>query len=253
MAACYAVLTLPLLLVLLQYQATVLHDRDVLKDPELVARLLERNADPNGFDKDGVPPLHYAMQSGTKEVVEMLVAAGTNLNIPDASGATFLNVMVGRGNVEMTRLLLDQGASPKIPGSNGSTPLHVVAALGNGSEFVEIAELLIERGADPLKLNQQMQTPGQLHVGWLRTPSASHQATQLAADGSRTMGDVLQVQIPAGGFAPTAAFPSLVTKAASKIYTRGGNKFGRDAAPAAKPFGGPTPRHTPGTATWPII
>ena len=229
----------------------MLHDHDVLKDKVLVKRLLERNADPNTFDMDGVPPLHHAMQAGTREVAEILIAAGTNLNIPDASGATFLNVMVGRGNVEMTRLLLDQGASPNIPDANGNTPLHVVVQNefgrvrrdtasttkkgshnpDKGSEFVEIAELLLERGADKLKLNQQMQTPGQLHAGWLRTHSADAQGAQPAAHGSKSMSDVLQVQMPTAGFAPVVKFSPVnrtvnpvANKVESKFYTRAGRK-----------------------------
>ena len=224
-------------------------------------RLLERNADPNTFDEDGVPPLHHAMQAGTKEVAEILIAAGTNLNIPDAFGATFLNVMVGRGNVEMTRLLLDQGASPNIPDANGNTPLHVVVehefarvgrdaasttkkgshTLDKGSEFVEIAELLIERGADKLKLNQQMQTPGQLHAGLASNALGRPQGAQPAAHGSKSMSDVLEVQIPkipTGGFkfAPVAKFspvnrtvaPVVNKVVSSKSYTRGGRNFAKE-------------------------
>jgi ankyrin repeat protein len=243
------------------YQATVLHDHDVLKDKVLVKRLLERNADPNTFDEDGVPPLHHAMQAGTKEVAEILITAGTNLNIPDAFGATFLNVMVGRGNVEMTRLLLDQGASPNIPDANGNMPLHVVVehefarvgrdtasttkkgphTLDKGSEFVEIAELLIERGADKLKLNQQMQTPGQLHAGLASNALGRPQGAQPAAHGSKSMSDVLEVQIPnipTGGFkfAPVAKFspgnrtvaPVVNKVVSSKSYTRGGRSFAKE-------------------------
>ena len=58
---------------------------------------------------------------------------------------TALHVATNRGNLEMVRLLLDYKASVNIQDEDGDRPLHLCAF----SSEPEIAELLIQHGANP--------------------------------------------------------------------------------------------------------
>uniref|UniRef100_A0A670HT07 Ankyrin repeat and BTB/POZ domain-containing protein 2 n=1 Tax=Podarcis muralis TaxID=64176 RepID=A0A670HT07_PODMU len=85
----------------------------------------------NTMDDQGMTPLMYACSAGDEAMVQMLIDAGANLDIP---------------------LLLDAGAHVEGSAVNSGednyaeTPLQLASAAGN----YELVSLLLSRGADPL-------------------------------------------------------------------------------------------------------
>ena len=84
--------------------------------------------------------------------MNMLLEAGADPNIGEKRTPLF--IAVNRGQVDIARLLVNRGADPDlIAGSERETALHEAARLGNQ----DMVQLLIEAGADPNALTVRMQ------------------------------------------------------------------------------------------------
>ncbi len=89
--------------------------------------------------------IHLAAGAGNIEAIKQHLAAGTDLNAKDeVAGWTPLNYAVMSGEKEAVEVLIDNGADVNVKDKYGSTPLHD-ASLGKHNEVVE---LLISKGAD---------------------------------------------------------------------------------------------------------
>ena len=73
-----------------------------------------------GYDKDR--PLHVAAVWGDVQAIEMLVAAGAEVDARGEDQFTPLHNAVGQGHVAAARRLLELGASPHTRGEWGGTP-----------------------------------------------------------------------------------------------------------------------------------
>ena len=105
----------------------------------------------NGVDVDekddlwGRTPLHIAAEEGHKEIAELLIAKGADVNAKDSVGFTPLHEAAFYGQNEIAELLIAKGADVNAKDDNFvGTPLHRAAYYGQK----EIAELLIASGAD---------------------------------------------------------------------------------------------------------
>lgn len=80
----------------------------------IVKRLLDKKSDPNITDYFGELPLHYVAPGkyGNREIFEMLLAAGTNIDSTNDNGKTLLYKAVEENNIEAVEYLLALGASP---------------------------------------------------------------------------------------------------------------------------------------------
>ena len=87
--------------------------------------------------KDGNTPLHTAAQFGHKEVAELLIAKGADVNAA-VDGITPLHFAVARGHKEVAELLIAKGADVNAKNDGGETPL-------DGADG-EIADLLRKHG-----------------------------------------------------------------------------------------------------------
>jgi ankyrin repeat protein len=92
--------------------------------------------------------LHFAAQAGDVSEVKRLVAAGADVNVQDENGNTPLKYASAEPHPEVLRTLIALGASPHLSDRRGFTPIHCVAGHGFYEEAIEMAEILIEAGAD---------------------------------------------------------------------------------------------------------
>jgi len=101
----------------------------------------------NTFSPDGFMPLGLAVFFGHQQIVEALLAAGAEVNVPsrEAMKVTPLQSAAAAREVAIARLLIEHGANvnAKQPES-GFTPLHEAAANGD----LDFATLLIDNGAE---------------------------------------------------------------------------------------------------------
>jgi len=99
--------------------------------------------DVNAKDDVGETPLHWAAWIGHKEIVELLITAGADVN---AKGdGTPLHHAALRGKKEIVELLIANGADVNTKGGwMVGTPLHYVVVGGH----IELVELLIAEGTD---------------------------------------------------------------------------------------------------------
>jgi ankyrin repeat protein len=105
----------------------------------------------NAYSPDGFQPLGYACFFGRREVAEVLLAAGAELESParNAMQVRPLHSAVAQSDRDtalfLAERLLDAGASPNTVQQGGATPLHEAAFRGNAS----LVRLLLRHGADP--------------------------------------------------------------------------------------------------------
>lgn len=82
--------------------------------------------------------LFEAVKAGNADAVNELIKAGVELNQQDKQGWTALNWAAAKGNVEMAELLLENGADPFSVGRDLRTPQMIALAAGQ----VELVKLL---------------------------------------------------------------------------------------------------------------
>jgi cytohesin len=86
---------------------------------------------------DGSIPLHGAAFWGLKEVAELLIAKGADVNVKDYKGVTPLHDAALWGHKEIAELLLANGADVDAKDEDGDTPLDV-AILRNDKETADL-------------------------------------------------------------------------------------------------------------------
>ncbi len=127
-----------------------------------IIRLYARGADVNNFIGKTATPLHYAVASGRKEAVEILLLLGARTEVKDMYGITPLISAVRSDDLEMAELLIRYGARPDAPDKNLSTPLHYSSALG----YFYIADMLLYYDAVTELHDQEGNTPLMIGVSF---------------------------------------------------------------------------------------
>ncbi|MEG4393940.1 ankyrin repeat domain-containing protein [Microcoleus sp. BROC3] len=117
---------------------TLLHNAAKIGFKELVEQLIKDGANVAILDSEKRTPLHYAT---TKEVAALLML---DINAMDEYGNTPLHLAVDRGSQDIAELLIANGARVNARNANGQTPLYQAIAIGHN----DIAALLIKNGAD---------------------------------------------------------------------------------------------------------
>ncbi len=124
-------------------------------DIKRLRSLLSRGVDVNSRVEGARTPLQQAAGGGHKDIVELLIAEGAEIDAVDLSGVNALLRALWRGNEHAAELLLTRGASADLPAEPNEPsehselllayhPLHH-AAMGG---YERVAELLIAGGAD---------------------------------------------------------------------------------------------------------
>ena len=159
------------------------------------------------FGSSGDSALHRAAFNDRMEMVDALLRAGADVNVPNVNGFTPLHSAVR--NLDCVRLLLRGKAKVNVAAHGVWTPLHLAAIVGNA----DVADALVKAGADKTALAQ------------------GRTASQLAAEkGYAELAEKLRPEAPAASPAPAPA-ESARSAAAPKPA----------AEPAAEPVAAPEP------------
>jgi len=127
-----------------------------------IIKLYALGADVNNFVGSVATPLHYAVSSGSKKAVEILLLLGALPDKPDQYGYTPLIAAVMADNLEIAELLIRYGASISKTDGNGSSPLHHASALG----FFYITDMLLYYDAPVENYDVEGNTPLLLGVSF---------------------------------------------------------------------------------------
>src|SRR5207247_778516 len=109
---------------------------------EVVELLLAKGIDVNGTERGGPTALQFAAAAGHADIVALLLAKGADPRKADERGWTPLHMATGK---RIAELLVDKGADANARSQTGEAPLHLAAAHGHTA----MIELLLEHKADP--------------------------------------------------------------------------------------------------------
>jgi len=103
-------------------------------------------------DRSGTTPLHKALLGGHKEIAELLISKGANVNAKDNDGLTPLHWAETK---ELAELLITKGADVNAKWNGGLTYLHQAAVKSRNG----VAEFLISKGLDVNEKDEDGNTP----------------------------------------------------------------------------------------------
>jgi ankyrin repeat protein len=138
---------------------------------DAAALLIEFGADVKARSKAGFTPLLFAVMNNQIAAVKALLDHGANVEDRALDGSTTLNMAVINAYYDLASLLLDHGANPNVQDLNG-TPLHSLVWMrkpgtsweaaatasdpipvprpsGQRMTALQLAEKLLQKGADP--------------------------------------------------------------------------------------------------------
>ena len=94
--------------------------------------LVEKGADVNLPDKQGLCQLHFVALRGERELADLLISKGAQINSnKNVVGATPLDIAVSRGHKDVVELLIAKGAQLNLKDKRGNTPLLRAVSAGN--------------------------------------------------------------------------------------------------------------------------
>ncbi|CAG9939809.1 unnamed protein product [Clonostachys rosea f. rosea IK726] len=170
-------------------QVTQKRERGRTSYLETIRVLFQHGAQLEYKEANGKTALHTAALEGFCDVVDLLASLGAEVNTRDGHGNTpLISTSLKLGRADMTQLLLRIGADINAKNERGNSPLSMTrdtaepvavakVLLDNGAMItadvegntplhlsghigsLELAELLLEHGADVHALNRQNQTP----------------------------------------------------------------------------------------------
>jgi ankyrin repeat protein len=118
---------------------------------EIAEILIAKGADVNKFGKDitEFAPFEFtavteAIRRNNIDLIKMFVAKGADVNKLTSLGESYLHFTAFLNRPELAEYFIDLGLDVNIKKNGNMTPLHIAAVAGNK----EVAELLIKKGAD---------------------------------------------------------------------------------------------------------
>ncbi|XP_045466946.1 ankyrin-2-like [Harmonia axyridis] len=172
---------------------TPLHVATTQADPEVIDILLDHGADINARNGHGETPLHMGFPFGNRKVLSHLINRGTDLNARDKFHKTALHQFLHRwaGCVEICELLLKNGADPMATDDAGNTALHSLALSCRLSKLypsIALTRMLVEAGVDINAQNREGQTP--MHVAITKGMDRSYMLCLLRSGADIVLPDI---------------------------------------------------------------
>jgi ankyrin repeat protein len=124
-------------------------------DREMVEVLVRGGADVNLRNVTGETPLTAASRDGDVARVKILLDLGAEIDPVDLGGRTPLAHALLAGRTTVAAALLEAGADPNRPGLDGRTPLHNAALMPDGAAI----PVLLRARADPNRRAADGNTP----------------------------------------------------------------------------------------------
>jgi ankyrin repeat protein len=129
---------------------------------EGVARLLlQKGADVEARNHDGVTALHLAAANGHVSTAQLLLDHGMPITVQDKRGRTPLHATANHGHVNVASLLLDRAVDVDVKDGCSWTPLHNASRTGNES----VVKLLLNRNAS-VKIRDREGLTALQHAAW---------------------------------------------------------------------------------------
>jgi len=111
---------------------------------ETVRLFLDKGVNANYCSKRFNRPLWFeAVSKGKKEIVELFISYGADVNVKEDSGLTSLHIAAIKGKKDIVELLIKSGADVNAKATNGATPIGIAKYEGHN----DIVDLLLENGA----------------------------------------------------------------------------------------------------------
>lgn len=122
---------------------------------EVISNLLDRGADVNAIEVEGITPLHVAIKREKINILRLLLKAGANVNSTDHK-YTPLHLAIYSKKVNILKLLLEaDGVDVEEKGKYDCTPLQLAAE----SDDVGLLKLLINARADVNAAEKSTESP----------------------------------------------------------------------------------------------
>jgi uncharacterized protein len=106
-------------------------------------------------DSSGYTPLHLAAYHCHKDIIELLLANGADVNVKAKNGDTPLHSAMENSYKDVVELLLTHGADTNAKEKDGWTPLHMavfydhlILLRAKLADYTGVVELLLTHGAD---------------------------------------------------------------------------------------------------------
>jgi ankyrin repeat protein len=145
---------------------------------EMIDYFLSQGVDINakgnsGYSGADVTVLHSAAVNADKEIIELLIEKGAQVDARAKTGRTPLFIAAMAGNKGAAEALLTKGANVNARDDSNDTPLHsavmennLVRPAGSTKARIEFVELLLANGADVNARDNRQYTPLHNAVGW---------------------------------------------------------------------------------------
>ncbi|XP_056613035.1 ankyrin repeat and protein kinase domain-containing protein 1 [Triplophysa dalaica] len=122
---------------------------------DICSLLIDRGADVNLCECDQWTPLHFATQAGNDRTTRLLLDNRARADAKEKEGWTPLHLASQNGHEYIVRiLLLHLNGVDEQEGQSGRTALHLACLYG----YLKIVELLVSKGADVNKTDNQQST-----------------------------------------------------------------------------------------------
>lgn len=105
--------------------------------------------------RSGTTALEHAVRNGNREMAQLLLASGADVNTRNEGGQTVLMMLGEEATADLVWNLINAGAKVNQKDNEGNTPLIEAAGVNN----IEVLRTLLDAGADIMAKNEDGETP----------------------------------------------------------------------------------------------